>query len=282
VLNGNFSPITAGFGLKTISYSYRDPSNFCSGSANGSILVNPKPGSTLSLSNPNFCPELASITLTSNISNSSSYTWYLNNNVLTTTTSRSIVVSQAGDYALKNTLATGCGDTSTVQTITNAIPTSVAITSNGNTFCPNSNLSIVAGTVSGAVYQWLKNSVNVGSLSSTNTFSANTPGTYSVQVTNVLGCSTVSSNTISMSQLAAPVVTLTGTSAKVCSGSTIALNANRLNGANYQWFRNSISLGAAAINDSIKVVSISGTYFVIANSGVSDFKCRYQQFRHIL
>ncbi|MBY0424633.1 MAG: hypothetical protein K2Q22_03265, partial [Cytophagales bacterium] len=187
-VGGNtFTPATAGSGSKIITYSYVDPSNGCSGSATTPIIVNPKPNSSISASNPSFCPDISTVTLTSNVANASVYTWYLDNSVLTTTTSRTLTVSQAGNYSLVNTLTTGCSDTSSVFSIALNQPTVVAITSSTTSFCPGTNVTLRANTVSGGSFQWRRNGSNTGTPSSSASFNANAAGEYTVFVTNGLG-----------------------------------------------------------------------------------------------
>lgn len=266
VLSGNFSPSSSGAGNRTITYNYRDPSNGCTGTASTPIVVNPKPNSSFTASNASFCPDISTVTLTSNVANAAIYTWYLDDLLLTTTTSRTLAVSQGGSYKLKNTLSTGCSDTSSAVNIISNQPTLVSITSTTTTFCPSANVVLRAGTVAGGIFQWRRNGNNTGSASASPNFSANTAGDYTVMVTNGFGCSTLSSNSITLSQLTSPTVTVTANATKFCSGSSIDLKAKGIQGATYQWFRNTVSLGLAVVNDSIKNVNAAGTYYVVVTN----------------
>lgn len=205
------------------------------------ITVGAPPTVTIDGDN-NFCSGGNTI-LVANTSgaNIATYQWKRNGNNVGNN-SNTFTATQAGNYTLEVTDVNGCSATSAVFSVSQNTAPTVSIDGD-NSFCSGSNTILTANT-SGAnitTYQWKRNGNNVGNNS--NTFTATQAGNYTLEVTDVNGCSATSA-VFSVSQNAAPTVSIVGNNV-FCSGGNTVLTANT-SGANisiYQWRRNGNNVG---------------------------------------
>ena len=119
---------------------------------------------------------------------------------------------------------------------------------NDTAYCASSvfNLTLDAQNT-GATYDWNSGAAN------TQTFTVDTAGTYTVQVTNIGGC--VASDTLAVTENALPVVNL-GNDTAYCAGSAFNLTLDAQNaGATYDW-------NSGAANTQTFAVDTAGTYSV--------------------
>jgi hypothetical protein len=221
-------------------------------SAVKTITINPLPTATITSPSNNFCAG-GSVVLTS--STGASYKWF--NGTTQVGTAVSYTATAAGNYTVQVTNASGCSATSAVKTITiNPLPTAT-ITSPSNSFCAGG--SVVLTSSASASYKWFNGTTLVGT---TATYTANTAGNYTVQVTNASGCSTTSAvKTITISAL--PNATITSPSNNFCAGGSVVLTSSA--GASYKWFNGTTQVGTAATyaattagNYTVQVTNASG------------------------
>ena len=154
-------------------------------------------------------------------------------------TSASINVNTAGNYSVTASTENGCSGSTSVNVVENQ-PVNVTITGN-SVICNESGTALTA--TSGASYLW-------SSGETTQSISVNTPGSYSVTVTNTNGCSGSSSQTVTMME---PAV-ITGIT-HICEGENATLSVS--GAGTYTW-----SNGAQT---SSITVSTPGTYTVTAS-----------------
>ncbi|RYD99279.1 MAG: T9SS type A sorting domain-containing protein [Sphingobacteriales bacterium] len=150
------------------------------------------------------------------------YTWLKNNTIVTGQTANTLAVTQAAPYNVIVTGTNGCTDTSAVANIT-IVPKPVVNLGNDTAVCANETLQLNAANP-GATYQWSNNST-------TQTIDVNTPGQYTVTVTNNFNC--IARDTITVTHLAFPVVDL-GADTVICPSQPLTLNAENT-GAAYLW-----------------------------------------------
>jgi gliding motility-associated-like protein len=158
-----------------------------------------------------------------------------------TTTNVQIIVSTAG---------TGCNDF-VIDTIDIAVDNiTTNITTADSSLCIGDNTNLTAVTVNnvGAVTSWVWNPVAPNN--ATVNVSPGSTTTYSVTVTDALGCS--DGDTIRVNVYTYPVVNI-GPNDTVCNGGPVLLNATTA-GSTYLW---STSAATATIN-----AATSGTYWV--------------------
>jgi len=138
---------------------------------------------------------------------SSPGTSYLWSNGATTS---SITVSVAGSYTVQVANAAGClsiPSNATVVTV-NSLPAKPSITASGVTsFCEGG--SVVLTSSAGTSYLWSTGAV-------TPSITASTSGTYTVRVSNALGCQSVDSDPVAVDVSPLPLISFSLTNPTVC------------------------------------------------------------------
>jgi hypothetical protein len=134
--------------------------------------------------------------------NNTGWLWTGPNNF--TSTFRAPVLSNsqsnhAGSYTATYTDANGCS-ASVTYALTVSVPVAT-ITSTSNSFCTGKDITLTAN--SGASYKWFKGTTQVGT---SQTYKANTPDDYTVQVTNSNACTSTSA-VKTITENALPVLT---------------------------------------------------------------------------
>ena len=173
------------------------------------VTVNPLPATpTITADGPlSFCIG-GSVTLTS--STGSSYLWS------TGATSSSIVVSSSGSYTVQVTDGTGCTSlpsSATVVTV-NPLPATPTITADGPlSFCIGGSVTLTSST--GSSYLW-----STGATSSSIVVSSS--GSYTVQVTDGTGCTSLPSSATVVTVNPLPIVNA-GTNASILNGTNTTL-----------------------------------------------------------
>jgi hypothetical protein len=172
----SISPATAG------SYTVQITTNGCQSTSSTAtvVTVNPLPATpTITANGPTTFCSGGSVTLTS--SAGTTYLWS------TGATTASISPTTAGSYTVQITNVSGCQSAaSTAAVITlNPLPATPTITANGpTTLCAGGSVTLTSSA--GSTYLWSTNET-------TASISPTTSGSYSVKVTNVNGCESVSS-----------------------------------------------------------------------------------------
>lgn len=242
-ISGNqFNPATSGGGSHQVTYTYNDPNTGCSGTNVQTVVVgNPSPNIT---GNTSYC-EGGNTTLDAG-SGFVSYNW--NNGAGFT---QLLSVSSPGVYTVLVTDANLCTNQANVTVTENANPTPTLPAT--QTYCQGQNtfLSAPAGYSS---YLWTPGGT------ANQILSVNSPGVYSVTVTDANGCLGISNQTsVSEStQLSPTIVVQGGVAAAICAGGSLQLNAG-LGYSLYNW-----STGGFG---QFLTVSAPGTYTIIVTQG---------------
>jgi len=195
-----------------------------------------------------------------------SYQWKLNGGAVGTN-SYLYSANTSGTYTLVVTNASGCSanSTNTVAVTVNPKPVLPSVNLSGPTsFCQGGNVELSVTTAAGYSYQWENNGAAISGASS-NTFTANTSGIFSLRITNTNNCYIKTEN-ISVNVLTvplAPAISTSGTST-FCSGDSVILSVTNTPGYTYQWKLNGGSTGA---NSNQIVAKNTGEYsLVVTNS----------------
>jgi hypothetical protein len=192
------------------------------------------------------------VVLNANSETGLTYKWLNNNIPVTGATSASYTATIAGSYKVIVSLATNT-DTSEATVVvlhTNPIAT---ITSTSTNFCQGSTLLLNATAGNGFVYKWFNGTTQVGTNS---TYTANTPGAYTVEVTNASGCKATSAPTVITVGTAQATPTISSSSTSFCPGGSIVLTSS--SGTSYKWFNGTTQVGTAATHTA----TTAGAYTV--------------------
>ncbi len=239
-------------GVDTISYTVTNLSG-CVSSATAVFTVFNSSSATVTPSGPtSFCTG-GNVMLSATTGTGISYQWQRNGVTISGATSSVYTASISGNYTVVLTVSGGCVSTSTAVTVTvNPLPItppSVAITASaGPVFCvttsPATFTAVPTNGGSSPTYQWSVNGVAVGTAVS---FS------YTPVVGDIVKCIMTSnatcafpltasrSDTISLSTMVAPSVSIVSAPSVICSGSPITFTGIPVYGGSaptYNWRRN--------------------------------------------
>ena len=186
--------------------------NGCSSNCSKTVVVNPIPDCTIT-GNGSICQGQ-----TSQLCVAAGFTSYLWS---TGATTNCITVNATGNYAVTVTNANGCMSICSKTVTVNPLPI-CSITGNGSICAGQSTqLCVPAGSAS---YLWSTGAT-------TNCITVNASGTYTVTITEGVGCSSVCSKTVLVNPL--PDCTITGNGA-LCTGQSTQLCAPA-GAASYLW-----------------------------------------------
>jgi gliding motility-associated-like protein len=244
-------------------YSVFNTSAGCSGPAtNVTVTVNALPNPSAIASQPSYC---ANDTIKLFGSTATTYTWSGPSSYSSNVQNPIIPNGVAGLYQLAVTNSNGCSNTTNVSIIVNSNP--IATASNLGAVCANGTISLNAG--GGSTYSWSGPNGFTSTLSSPTIPNAGTSlaGQYSVTVTNITtGCLAKAVTNVTVNAL--PTFTANASSANVCFGSPIQLNAGGSSITSYAWS------GPNSFNSSIQNPSITpassintGNYTVAVTDG---------------
>jgi PKD repeat protein len=189
-----------------------------------------------------------------------SYQWKVNGgNVGTgsTYTSSALVNGDVVTCVMTSTLSCASPATATstpiTMTVTGSLTPAVSVGASATTICAGTPVTFTATPTNGGtpVYQWLLNSVVVGTNSSTYSNSGLAQGdVITCNMTSSLTCASptsATSNTITMTvnPVVTPSVTIGATATSICSGTSVTFTATPVNGGTptYQWILNSSNVG---------------------------------------
>jgi PKD repeat protein len=208
------------------------------------VTVNPTPAApTLTAGGATTFCSGGSVTLTSTAGNS--YLWS------TGATSQSITATTAGTYTVKVVSAQGCqsANSNAITVTVNPTPTAPTLTAGGaTTFCAGG--SVILTSTTGNSYLW-----STGATSQSIT--ATTAGTYTVQVSNASGCQSANSNAITVTvnpTPAVPSITAGGTMT-FCAGGSVTLTSTA--GNSYLWSNGATTQSITATTAGTYTVQVS-------------------------
>lgn len=182
------------------------------------------------------------------------YQWYKDGSSISNATSSSYTATQTGQYSVHITLGANNIYSDTVSVTTTSSPTANVSTTGSTSVCPGASVTLNASTGTGYTYQWYNDTIPISNATASS-YSASTPGNYSVLVYN--GCYAKSPQ-VAITNLTPPSSTITPSgSTTFCQGGSVTLSAPA--GLNYVWT-------GGSSNQSI-LVSTAGQYKVTVTDG---------------
>jgi len=210
-----------------------------------------------------FCQGL-NVTLTANAGVGYTYQWLSNGIPIAGATAISYTTNSAGNYSVVVKNSNNCSTVSSVIVVTTYANPTVTIAASGTTnICNGDSVLLSATATAGVSYQWYLGTVPIVNATSSN-YMAKVAGVYTVKVTNVTNCSTVSS-AITVTVKAGPTAYITyNTPLTFCDGSLVVLTAVVGNNVTYQWRKNGVAIpGASAPSYN---ATQTGTYTLFATN----------------
>jgi hypothetical protein len=234
--------------------------NGCQGTAQVTVTVNAVPTPTLVANGTApYCPGTNVVLSTPSIPGHT-YQWYFGQNIINGATASTYTATIAGTYYVKVTTPGGCFGNSNSITISYLNPTIIAM--GPTNICQGGNVVLQTAVGAGFQYTWMKNGMSLINGGNSASFTASSPGTYTVKIVTPSGC-VMYSNPIQVSFIINPTASITANgSLNLCAGNSITLSAaNNANAVSYQWRKNGINIPGAT--SQTLVVSQSGTYSVV-------------------
>ena len=191
-------------------------------------------------------------TITLNATGGGTYSWSNGTNVVGT--NASYTVNSPGTYTVTVTSPNGCTATAS-QTITqnNSFPTA-AITTPSTSILTCTTTSINLTATGGGTYSWSNGTTVIGTNALLNVTS---PGTYTVTVTSLNGCSATAAQVITQN-ITAPSAQITAPNTSILTCSTTSISLTSTGGGTYSWSNGTAVVGT---NGTLSVTT-PGTYTV--------------------
>jgi hypothetical protein len=195
------------------------------------------------------------------------YEWTLNDVVLAGEDGASLLVAEAGSYALTVTnTVTGCSYTAdAVEVAINQVGTPVVTADGPVAFCPGGSVNLSVAEVGGVSYQWSVDGVAIDGATGVE-LPVDTAGSYTVAGTSS-GCSSASSEPVVVTIEAVPAtpVITAPDGVAFCAGGSVTLDAGNDPDLTYQWSLNGNALDGET--SSQLIASAPGDYAVAVSTG---------------
>ena len=223
------------------------------------VTVNPLPTATITASGvTTFCAG-NSVTFTTSAGAGYTYQWYNGVTLIIGATNISYTATTNGNYNVIVSNSFGCTATSVSTLVTVIpIPSSVITASGPTTFCSGSSVVLSCTPGAGFTYQWYNTGFAIPGANAPS-YTATVPGTYTVRIINIAGCSSTTTTGITVTVNPIPTITVTASGALTfCAGGFVNLTASTA--SSYQWY-NGTTLIAGATNGTYGAVT-TGNYNV--------------------
>jgi gliding motility-associated-like protein len=205
--------------LQNPTYSYPSSGTFsvtlvaineagCRDTVSQSVSVQPGPVVNFSINNAAQCllqNRFVFTNLTSVPSGSLTYLWSFGNGVTTTQTSPTYTFGSVGTYTVKlvSQSTSGCSDSISQTVVIHPMPVGALLTPYTSLLCEGSNVQLTAA--GGATYQWFLSGAVIADVNSA-TYLASQPGTYTVNLVSVNGCSAPATGSVTLQLVRRPSV----------------------------------------------------------------------------
>jgi len=156
------------------------------------VSVTMAPLATVAIAGPTTFCEGSSVLLKAITGTGYIYQWRKNGANIAAQTQSNYTATTAGLYSVLVTNAEGCSTLSGDVNITvTPKPASVISATGPLSFPQGGSVTLYVGTAAGNIYQWKKDGVNITG-ATTESYTATTSGSYTVAITNAVGCQAVS------------------------------------------------------------------------------------------
>ncbi|HTJ11683.1 MAG TPA: gliding motility-associated C-terminal domain-containing protein [Dinghuibacter sp.] len=216
-----------------------------------------------------FC-QGQSVTLSVSGTGVTGFQWALNGTPIPGATSSSYVATATGQYTvmISNPCSNATSSPATVQV--NPVPATPTLSAGSpTTFCAGGSVTLTANAAGATGFLWLNNDTVINGQTS-QTFSTDSSGSYTVLVSNAYGC-TASSAPVSVTvypqlQPLSTTVSAAGPT-NFCQGGSVVLTANATGVTTYQWFLNGVALSGGTT--AAWTATDPGTYTVLLSNPCS-------------
>jgi sugar lactone lactonase YvrE len=259
VASVNTSGVVTGVSAGTVNMTYTLIGTCGSGIATRLITVNPLPNAGVITGSTNLC--MSSTTTLSNAIGGG--TWSsINPSIVTINPWGTLTGIAVGTSTISYAIGNVCGVAYAIKVVTvNPLPTVSPILGSSNV-CPGTSTTLTDATPSGT---WLSMSPSTATIASGGVLTGVSVGTSTISytVTNIFGCSSAATVTISVNAIPSGAIVPSG-SVTICTAGTATLSASTGTGYTYQWQIGGVPIAGATI--ATYTAAAAGSYnAVIAN-----------------
>jgi Ig-like domain CHU_C associated len=229
----------------------------CNNTAAATVTVNPLPPTTVTASGPlSFCPG-GSVTLTAPAGYT--YQWRTAGTPIPGATNISFTATASGNYSVRVTNGFGCSAASAVSVVFVSTFPVISVSPATASICNGSSIVLTAlGAGVGGTYSWGPAAGLSGTFGAVVTASATITTTYTVTGTNAIGCSGVTTRTVTVNVAPPAAITAVGATT-FCTGGSVILTTP--SGYFYQWYNGATAIPGAI--SSIYTATLPGNYTVV-------------------
>ncbi|HEX5003331.1 MAG TPA: T9SS type A sorting domain-containing protein [Bacteroidia bacterium] len=206
-----------------------------------------------------------SVVLSTAAVSGASYQWLRDGLGISGANSTSVTATLPGIYTVRINTSIYCNATSAGTTVTVEPAPSGSIAANGSTgLCSGASVTLdLTASGSNLSYQWNLNGSPIGGATSTS-YTASTPGSYSVTIQN--NCGSATTNSIQITTALTPTVAVAaGGSTALCNGAAVVLNSTVNDpGVTYQWQLNSSAIPGGTT--ASYTANTAGSYNVVVTN----------------
>ena len=166
--------------------------------------------------------------------NALTYQWFKNGQLLSTTTTPTLEISQAGQYEVK-AIGYQCSAKSKSINVLVSELTAKITPEGSSTICPGKTVQLTANTGAGYVYQWLRDGKTISGATGAQ-LNPTEAGSYGIIVT-YKNCTATSKPTQLLSTLERPAIS-SNSGTTIPNNGSIRLTTNTGEGMTYRWFMN--------------------------------------------
>ena len=245
------------------------------------VTVYPNPPAVITpAGSTNLC-QGSSVVLNAPTGTGFQYKWFKDNVQISGATSSSYTANTAGSYVLQVTNSTNCSSTSSpLVIVVNPNPLATITAGGSLSICTGDSVKLATNNAAGLTWQWRLNAVNISGATDS-VYYAKQSGTFSVLVTNVHNCSTLSANqTVTVNPIPNALITPAG-STTICAGSSLILNANSGAGQTYKWYKDGVLITGAVSSSYTATQPGSYTLQVTSSANCSQMSTAVVVSQHL-
>jgi hypothetical protein len=217
----------------TYTLKVTSSANGCTNTAVTNVTQNTTPPLPTASTTGTITCTIPSVTLNGAPGTGVTYLWS-GPGVTGSTTTQNTTANASGTYTLKVTSSVnGCTNTAVTNVTQNTTPPSPTASSSGALTCSSLTVTLNGGPASGVSYSWTGPGIVSGATAQNAV--VNTPGSYSLSVTDIANGCTSSTTTAVTQNTVPPAVTASSSGSITCVTSTVQLSASAVPGGIYSW-----------------------------------------------
>ena len=241
------------------SYTVIVTASGCSTTSSAVVVTATTPTPTITAPSGLSICAVSSLPLNASTGTGVTYQWQLNGSNIAGATASTYTATAVGSYTVVEIQGTCSAATSAPSVVTASAPTPT-ISASATVLCGGNTATLTTPSLSGYTYQWYLNGVAISGATGLS-YTASSPGSYTVKVTGSASCIGTSAPTVLTAGNVPTAVIVPAGPVTFCQGGSVVLPANSDSGLTYQWFVNGNAIAGAT--QSFYIATQSGVYSVV-------------------